>query len=131
MWGAISLCSELLRPERTTDGSATDSSPNAAGEQLRGIGNRFVDILFPGVDNNRSKGAEARGDMAAGLNRSVPGLGQADDEAMDAMRKVVQLLLDAIQNESLAALIAVHHVVMHKNLHGLSFSNQRIDNNDR
>jgi len=41
---------------------------------------------------------------------------------------VVKVLFDAIKNESLASLIAVHHVVMHKYLHGLFLSDQRIDN---
>jgi hypothetical protein len=88
-------------------------------------------ILLSGVDDDRSQGTEVGGDVTAGFDRPVPGLCQADNQPVNAAGKVVKVLFNAVENEPLSALIAVHHVVMHKNLHGLSFSNQRIDKDDR
>jgi hypothetical protein len=75
------------------------------------------------VDNDSAERTEAGRDMALSRDRAV--FLQTDDEPVNASGKVIKVLLDPIQNESFTTLIAVHHVVMHENLHGLSFSTQR------
>jgi hypothetical protein len=87
-----------------------------------------VHVLLAGIDDNRTQGSKIRGDMAAGFDRPMPGLRQADNQPVNAAGKVVKVLFNAIENESLASLIAVHRVVMHKNLHGLFLSDQRVNN---